>query len=153
MKAKLRPANKTDLSFVTANWANSARNFPQYAGIPNTVFYHHFQKMMETVIPRCAVTVYCLDDPEIPDDRSNIGYCIYEKSEGSLLVHFIYVKPIFSGKGFAKVLLETIMAFENRNHVIYTAANNKMLRSENYKKLKGLGWLYNPFEIWKIHEG
>ena len=152
MRAKLRPANKTDLAWITSNWARSARNFSAYSGIPNTIFYHHFQKMMEQVIPRSVVVVYCWDDPDVPEDRANIGYCIYEKSASSIILHFIYVKHLFQGKGFAKTMLQTIMALENRNHIIYTHASRTTLKTHISEKLKAKGWLFNPFELWKLHE-
>lgn len=149
MRSKLRPANKSDLAWITANWARSARNFPAFNGIPNEVFYHNFQQMMETVIPKAAVVVYSWDDPEIPADRSNIGFCVYEKTETSILLHFMYVKDMYRNRGFAKTLWETISVLEGRNHVIYTMANRRMVKPAMYEKFKAKGWLYNPFQLWQ----
>lgn len=149
MKAKLRPAQKSDVPWITSAWGKSARHSPMFKGISNTVFYHHYQKMMEHVLPRAAVVVYCWDDPDIPDDRSNIGFIVYEKTPTSLLVHFVYVKDLYRKRGFAQRLYEAVSTLENRNHVIYTMVNTRMTRHDMYEKLQDKGWLYQPWELWR----
>lgn len=152
MQTKLRAANKGDLAFVTAHWVNTARNMPAFAGIPNTTFYHWYQKMMEQVLPRSTVLLLSVDDPEIPDDRSNIAFIVYEKTNESLVVHFMFVKKLFRGQGFAKRLWASVSAYERRNHMVYTCATKPMTRDPLYNKLKEKGWLYNPFELWDVRK-
>lgn len=154
MQTKLRPANKGDLAFVTSAWVNTARNCPQFTGVPNNVFYHWYQHMMERVAPRATVLLLSVDDPEIPDDRSNIGFAVYEKTSAGIVLHFMFVKSLFRGQGFAKRLWAAIEAYEMPDTVVYTLATKKMssFSGKHYDKLKHKGWLYNPFELWTLRE-
>lgn len=134
----LRPLTAEDIPFVFNSWLKSYRESPQVVGIPNTIFYDKFHKVIEEIIPK-SVTIVA-HDPE--DPKLIYGYIVVEYTGKDLVFHWAYVKHPFRGFGLGKALEQEILTISH-DKVVYTSrtrTTDSLMRSRNY--------LYDPFILW-----
>ena len=98
MKPLIRDYRPEDLNFILATWLNSYyESMCDFRPRKNS-FYKHHEELIKLKLPQCTVKVMC--NSEDPDQV--MGYIV---TEGEVL-HYLYVKSLFRGYGFAKALLE-----------------------------------------------
>lgn len=134
-----RQATTYDHNMVYSSWLQSNRNAALYALVPNTVYFHEFHKIIESILEKGAVFVAC--DKEDPDQI--FGYVVTEYSDidDTLVVHWIYVKHPFRNNGVAQSLMTHVKEVHQANEVLYSTKTRR----------SGLIWdcNYSPFKLFK----
>jgi hypothetical protein len=118
----------------------SYRNGNVTAGIPHTVFYSWYHKVIDELLPRCQVIVLCSVDR--PDQI--FGWMVAEKVQGLHVIHYIYVKGPFQKLGAASKLVETFLGGEEDPVVVITHMTGPARWVLEHTGLKKK-WVYNPF--------
>ena len=153
----LRPAKGNDVACITSNWLNTFRNAASSWGVPNTEYFYYEHKVLEWILPRSTTVIMC---PEEDPDQI-VGFMVYEKLEGALLVHWVHIKVDFRGRGLARGMVEAVLDVEGHPPVIHdyrtlhSADINKMHRQRHKDYKKGLAekpkypdtsdWRYNYY--------
>ncbi len=94
---QIREYDSTDRDFIYSSWLSSFKG-SHYAGpVPDNVYWKLYQFVLEKIIPDSTVKIVC--SHEYPSQI--VGWICYRDS----VVHYLYVKQPFRGKGIAKELL------------------------------------------------
>lgn len=107
----IRPAEDSHRAFILATWLRSYQaSSPLTKKIPKGLFFDRHHDVVEALLARPeteAKVALWAEDPEII-----LGYAV---TEGTLTVHYVYVKPAFRQHGIATALLA-----ETETPFIYT---------------------------------
>lgn len=120
-----RSGTQGDVNFIFDTWLNGL-----YFGNDNWrlmkeyTFKRYYQKLLETLLPRCVVNICALAD----DHDTIVGYCAYR---GNIL-DWVFVKPAWRKIGIAKELIPE--GVDTVSHM------TRMVRG-----FKPKTWEYNPF--------
>lgn len=98
----IRPAQETDIPFILNSWLKSFRMGTFNVNVANTIYFTEQHKLVEKILKRSTVLIAC----ESNDVANIYGYIVFEKIEGILTIHYMYIKHTFRGLGLSKVLLE-----------------------------------------------
>jgi ribosomal protein S18 acetylase RimI-like enzyme len=145
---KLRPANKTDVPYITSTWLRTFRDSRVVRNIPNTLYYRYHHKILEEVLPRCAeaggVLVACDWQANVSESLGDpgqriIGYLVGEPLEIGPMVHMCYVRKQHRQAGIGKKLLDTFYSDfhydKDQVSLLYTHHTKALDRSEFMEKL------------------
>ena len=138
---KLRAADSNDTAFLYSSWLKSYRNYPTMAGIPNTIFYDQFHKVITSILSRPTSIVIVAHDPA--DPTTIFGYIVAEVSGDTvaptLILHWVYIKHSVRGFGMATDLVKEMT----------TIPASKIEFSSRNRGIKDPTWVYNPFSLYK----
>ena len=138
----IRQARVSDIQFLTSSWLKSYRNAAAVRGVPNSVYFFYHHKLLEELLSRCTVLIYCY-----PDNQDQIlGYVCAEVFDSALVVHYAYVKKTFRRLGIAKALIKHLVETEEPPAVLYTHKTKDIYPLE--RDLKEKGWLFHPYMLW-----
>src|SRR5688500_4505941 len=145
----VRPAKPSDIPLITSSWLKSFRGEEAKGkgqtfrpggfgseGIPNRVFYYYHHKILEALIPNSILLVACLESS--PD--TILGWCCAQVVDTALVLHYVYVKFSFRKFGIAKRLIDTLIESEQPPAVFCTHLMPYLKR-----KVRAMGWMYNPY--------
>jgi len=134
----LRDAIQEDLAFVYNSWLKQYRNSPFTVGMGNDLYYSQHRRVIDAILNKSDIKVIC----DAEDTNKIYAWACGEKFDTPLM-HFIYVKRDYRGKGLSKMLLSEF-GWEEGSHVVST----------HYLKLKGKDFsiggtniIYNPYLI------
>lgn len=120
-----RPYQESDKNFIYVTWMTGL-----YFGndtwrlMKRYTFYCNYQKVLDSLIPRCTITVCALaDDPD-----TAIGYCV---TRGTAL-DWVFIKEAWRRHGIARALIPE--GIQTVSHM------TKMVRG-----IKPKEWEFNPF--------
>ncbi len=114
-QVRLRNATEADVPFIFNSWLRCFRNSPPTMGCPNPVYFAQHHKLLEGLCKRATIVVASNDK----DLGQIYGYLCCEKIEGSLVVHFMYVKETFRELGIGRMLMET-QGWTKETPIFYT---------------------------------
>ena len=101
---RLRPMVEDDLAFIFNSWLKSYRFSHFGEKITNTIYFSDHHKIIERLIDHSKVLVACNQE----DPTQVYGYIVGGESEGTFVLHFIYVKHTFRNMGVGKTLLDAM---------------------------------------------
>jgi hypothetical protein len=132
---KIRQATQDDVSFLFNSWLRSFRDNGVARPVANEIYFAEQHKLIETLFKRCKTVV--ATDPN--DPASIYGWACFERIEGLLVTHYVYVKHPFRMLGIAKELLkEAEHDFNNASlYTHWTTASMKLAPKHNM--------LYHPY--------
>jgi GNAT superfamily N-acetyltransferase len=141
MKIQKRELKESDRDFVFSSWLFSFKGASPFAKrIRGKDFYKNHQKVIENIIerPTLMTCVACLeDDPDVI-----LGFIIWEQDQGTVSVHYIFVKEIYRGNGVGAFLWEEIPKKEviYASHLTYPVVKffnqNESLHYDPYRMVK-----------------
>lgn len=148
----LRLGTDEDVPLIANSWLKSYRHSFECAGVPNHLFYKHHHKLLQDLIPRSAVVVLC--NPEHPDHI--LGYIVYEKMSGCMVIHYCYIKQVFRRRGLARKMVEAILELEfvhpkDNNwgttviHTHRTKSMSDIYHSSDHDINELRHWTFNPY--------
>lgn len=147
---EIRWATSRDLPFITSSWLKSFRDGYFARNIPNNVFYHNHHKVLENLLPRCAVLVACNSD----DPDQVLGWAAAEIMDGALVLHYIYVKQAFRGWKVARRLWEVLKTDAKVNATVVTHLTKVGKRILKAKSTDDYPIVYNPYILFmSLEEG
>lgn len=136
----LRPPNEGDVGFIFNSWLKSYRDAPFVSGIPNTIYYREMHLAIEKVLARANVVIAC--DPGEPE--LIFGWGVGEGAkDGTLLLHYLYVKHALRKFGIAKSLEEEFKKLPHTG-VAYTCRTPPLFEAIRRRPL----YVYTPFGFW-----
>ena len=157
----LRRGGRADVPFIANAWLKSYRNAPAVAGVPDRVYFYFHHKILEELLPDGEVWVLCNAD----NHDQILGWICATPTTETLVLHYIYVKHVFRGMGFAKRLFEHVrdrypdmaVTFTHKSPAFWKKP--KEGRKPLHAKTRELGWVYHPYllmmtlpEGWEKHE-
>lgn len=133
----IRPMVDADTSMIYNSWLKSNRDAAFYKGVPSSVYYAEYHNLIQYTLskPSVGVLVACTKD----DPDQIVGYLVGEILDGTLTVHWTYVKQPFRGFGVAKALIDEAKTVPHKQ-VCYSTKTR-------YSSLTG-SMVYNPFKLW-----
>ena len=148
----LRLGNDTDVPFISNSWLKNYRYSFEVAGVPTNTYYDNHHRLLVELIPRSAVVVLC--NPQRPDHI--LGYAVYEKTMGALVIHYIYMKKVFRRRGLARKMIEAILELEFEHpeesnwgrpviHTHRTKMASDIYHSSDHDRNEMRHWTYNPY--------
>ena len=129
----LRNREDSDQSFILSSWLKSNRDGPLTSFLCNHDYYDFYNKLVLKTFSRCPVLVAFVS--EVPEEIA--GWICYEEvfdEVKKLIVHYIYVKPIYRKVGVARMLLNAA-GFDGKEeitatHVTYIQTDNRLDRAK-----------------------
>jgi GNAT superfamily N-acetyltransferase len=119
----------------------SFRDAPFVAGIPNSIYYREMHLAIEKVLARANVVVAC--DPAEP--ALIFGWGVGESAkDGTLFLHFLYVKHALRKFGIAKALEEELKKLPH-TQVAYTCRTPPVFEAIRRRPQ----YVYQPFGFWR----
>lgn len=157
---RLRQGRKADVRFITNSWLKSYRDSWAVKGCPNDLYYKYQHKVIEALLPSSGVLVLC----DTQDEDHIVGWMVYQRAHGLVLVHYLYVKYPFRKHGFARQMVEQVLKAETQPDgtpptVIWTHKTkgmNEILHHYRVKERRGEGadllqdWIFDPFKLWLV---
>jgi len=138
---KLRAVTTEDLPFILSSWPKSYRKHLPVQGVPDTVFYDKFHKLVSHLIENPTALIIIACDPE--DDSTIFGYAVSEFDQAivnpPLIFHWIYVKHSVRNFGIGRALEAKLKTIEHSGLINSTRS---ALASSEY--------VYDPFTLWKF---
>ena len=141
----LRLGAQGDIPFITSSWLHSFRDGQAVQSCPNRLYFANQHKIMEALIPRSTIVVAVNEE----DHDQILGWACFEKQSGAVVLHFLYVKNHFRRLGLAKQIVDILLDAEDVATVFYTHRTPVVDRV----KLDRTKWVYNPFLVWRMHDG
>ncbi len=143
-QVRLRPIKSDDVALVTNSWLMSYRDSCHVWGVPDQSYFWCEHKILESLIPRSAVVMACLED----DPNTILGWIAYEMASNCMVLHYLYVKKPFRGMKIAQRLFQEVYEIEGKPPVVVFTARTKHSWSLWEKKLRHSTspmWVYNPY--------
>ena len=135
----IRDADQEDLPLIYNSWLKQYRESPFAVGINNGVYYSQHRKVIDHLITHAIISVAC-----DPNDPTKIYSWACGEAYDTPVVHFVYTKKDYRGKGLAKMLLKEF-GWESDNHVVTT----HFMKYRNAKHLnKEKKIVYNPYLLY-----
>ena len=101
--ARIRKFSEADTNFVLSSWMRSFRGEDEFhRHIPTQLYWHNQQVLIGKIAATSEVYVACAED----DPSCIFGWiCAEVGRDGSLIVHYTYVKQVYRRLGIARRLL------------------------------------------------
>lgn len=141
----MRLGSQGDIPLITNSWLTSFRDGPAVQSCPNRLYFANQHKIMEALIPRSTIIVCCNEE----DHDQILGWACFEKQERAIVLHYLYVKNHFRRLGLAKQIMDILLDSEDVSTVFYTHRTPVVDRI----RLDRTRWIYNPFLVWRMHDG
>lgn len=100
-----RNAKPEDLPLIYSSWLKSYRDSDFARSMTDTVYFKGHRQVLEGLVARCMNFVAC--DAEDPDHIYG-WICASKNADGSVTLHYVYVKHAFRGMGIGKRLFELV---------------------------------------------
>lgn len=124
----LRPAGLDDHPFIVDSWVMSYRNQARARDAGRAYLRGHKRAVREC-LKRAAVRVACLEEkPAVI-----VGYAVLEQGDVPV-IHWVFVKQNFRGKGIAHALLDDE---KDRTDIVFT--------HKSWRPVTQTGALYDPY--------
>jgi hypothetical protein len=143
----LRAPTADDVPFVTSGWLNSYRRGSAVRDVPNDVYYHHEQALIQRLWRDKGVTWLIGCHPS--DTTFAYGFLCGEATDAGPVLHYTYVKGDDRKFGVAGELLEAFLAGQPRDRAFYTHKTptwDYLLKRSSRFRMED--WLYNPWLAW-----
>jgi ribosomal protein S18 acetylase RimI-like enzyme len=133
---KVRRALEADAPFIFNSWLKSYRFGDLARNCDNAVYFNEHHKVIERLLKRCETFIACAES----DPATIYGYICFERVEGMLVVHYVYVKHTFRNMGIAKELMKETAHVPEQTAALYTH------HAEIARKLQiKLNLVYHPY--------
>lgn len=132
---QIRPINQLDVGFLFNSWLKSFRGAFFVKDIHPKTYYGLHHKVIGSLLQTADTMVAC--DPN--DSTQIYGFICAEQLQGSLVVHYIYVKHTYRNLGIANLLLQQFKVSDN-GISFYTHHNHV-----SHKLAAAYSFLYNPY--------
>lgn len=103
----IRPANADDYGYILKTWSvDFHKNYPT-VHIPNSIYFPHQAKKIESIMKKYGALVACIDD----EPNTIVGYLVSQPvNDGNVVIHWAQTKGIFRRMGVLTTLLKSIGA-------------------------------------------
>lgn len=99
---RIRFFDTSDANFVLNSWLKSYREAPAVSPVPPQYYFEGQQRLIAGLAETAQILIACDRD----DPGQIFGWICYEQGlEGSIILHFLYVKHRYRGFGVAKLLI------------------------------------------------
>ena len=131
----IRQASEHDAPLIFNSWLKSFRENGIARAVESSVYYSEQHKLIEKLLKRSKT--FIAHEVGVPENI--YGWACFERVEGILVIHYIYVKHSFRGLGIARELMkETEHDFANAS--LFTHWTNTAARIGLRKNC-----LYHPY--------
>jgi len=96
----IRSGAPSDAPFIFSTWLRGYRRSSFARPIPSSVYFSIHHQVIERIFARPSVQVHVACDPT--DSDQIFGYIV---SEGTQVIHWVYTKMMYRGRGLARALL------------------------------------------------
>lgn len=145
-----RDGNKDDENFIVHSWIQSVRgNDTGVKGMPHRTLWEFQRRLVMGMLSRCMVRVAV--NKKHPDHI--VGYCVFEKVDTLLAVHFVFVKHIARRWGIGTALAKDACELMPASEIAVTQHSALGKRFWANLSEQGLPNQFNPFLKFKeLHE-
>ncbi len=127
----LRPMESTDQGHIVSNWFQNVRDKHNgFFGARHMdkaaygYYVQHQNRIIEKLLDSAIVRILCAHDYS----DQIMGWACADQRDGQLLLHYVFVKEIYRGKGFARALVESL---RRDNQTLSTTHWNRVCTSWN----------------------
>lgn len=107
----LRPAVADDYGYILETWSRNLHKTYPWNLIPNSTFYPHQKKLINSIVAQVVPLVACIED----EPNQLVGYLVAQPyGDSNLIIHYGCVKGIFRRLGVMKTLLEQFQ-YQDKN--------------------------------------
>lgn len=99
MDIVLREFKENDLNFIITTWSKSYYQHLTEKP-PKSIYFKNHTEHIKKIINKSKCIIAVAHD----DDSHIVGYCVYSE-DGEKCLHYTYIKALFRGMGFSKLLL------------------------------------------------
>lgn len=102
-----------ELGLITNSWLKSFRDSPATTKMSDTVFFGNYETIIKEILATKKVLVMA-DENESKDKtkpQTIYGYIAYEYLDNVPVIHFIYVKHTFRGRGLMNDMFKTVVKY------------------------------------------
>lgn len=145
--AILRDFKPTDKDFIIATWLKSMRDTPTFiTHIPTGIWTRNKGPEIEKILHNADITICC--SKENPDQI--YGYLVADSKHP--VIHYMYVKKVYSGFGFARRLLDAYLDGVPEDmgvalsHITMSFVERFFKGPKKYRR-----FFYNPFIIKELN--
>ncbi len=159
-ETRVRQGRPSDIKFITNSWLKSYRDSHTVKGCPNDLYYRYQHKVIDALLPTSGVLVLC----DSVDDDFILGYVVYQRVEGMVLLHWLYIKHPFRRRHLAKDLIKLVLKAEAREDgtppaVVFTHKTKGVNEILHHYRVAGreeahkdelAPWVYDPYKLWLL---
>lgn len=143
----LRAPGASDVPFITSAWHRSYRRGSVVRDVPDDVYHHHQQTLIQRLWRDRGVTWLLACHPR--DTTFAYGFLCGEATDAGPVLHYLYVKGDDRKFGVGGEMLDSFMAGQPRDRAFYTHRTRvwdlMLTGSTRYPRD---GWIYDPFLAW-----
>lgn len=138
----IRAGTIKDLPFILNSWLTSYKKESYWGRVLRTsIFYDNHKLILASILDTAEVLVM-----HHADDQDNIlGYIVFHPHNDSVNLHYIYVKTLYRGLGFARRLLREAIGEGKPLFCTHT--------TDSYPHFSRYKISYNPYYLFEIMKG
>ena len=131
----------SDYAFISNAWLRSYRHSAFAGKIPSEVYFYVHEPLIAKIIEASEIIIACNPD----DEEQLFGFFCYEHRDSWLRSHYIYVKKVFRGMGFATDMLKMAGVDPTIKHL----ATHRTTDYEVLARKLQSPFVYNPYTLLK----
>lgn len=137
LPVRLRPVIEDDVNLIFSSWLRSYKPNNANRNLTSTIYFTEHHKVIEKIL-KSGSTIVAVNDH---DPNQIFGFVNFERVEGVLCVHYLYVKHSFRNFGIGKTLLASA-GYEKDSASIFTHSTRMSERlAAKYN------FIYHPYII------
>lgn len=127
----VRPVIEADLGFILNSWLKSYRDSAWAKAMPAGVYYAHHEVVAKLLLLRASQAERAFVICDESDPEHLFGWIVANENAGGAVLHFVYVKSTYRGKGLARRLLSAAGITHDSKALFshWTYASEKHLKS------------------------
>lgn len=123
----LRSSTLDDEDFLYSTWLNSFKELSAFNSTPRDLYYSYQKRVIEKCLEHNKTILLVNAD----DSEQIFSFISYREDEDTPIVSYIYTKPAFRKRGFARYLLDSTTNLRKGFYTHHTLSSQKLAKSSN----------------------